>query len=802
MDQISRLEVTNREGWQKEYLLQKGIIYIGAGPSNDIDLDIAQGGGVAPLHAQLIASGSNGSAYRLINLNNADIVVMDPAGEQGLPPQAVLNLVDGQEFWLGEYQLIFRGGSSGYGGVVDGQGRGGQAIGARLSMPYTRLAPNQYLEGQVIVSNLGQKTGVTFDLDLEGMDDECYDIAPGPLLSSGAEKEVLFRLRHRGHKPLAGNWRIVIRVTAPGAYPGEEATVSQTIEVLPHYRHRSQIMATDGVKPAVPPQDDARPAPKDQDDPPAWATPSSAASDSLDDPDSVWGTVDEVAPPAPSEVQPATKLKARPAAQTQTEDEDSSQIEPGPSPAAEALWSAQEASPPPPVSTAPSQEAQDLWGAPSEAESVVEDDMPQQADDAPVQVERGLPPVEDVARSEPAEPPPPEPVGSTTEHEVTPPAQLEMDPQPAEVEAVQPVTVAPPPPVIPDEAPTLTEPEVVAETAAPEAVTLSPQPETEATVAPAPPVEAITSPAPDPLPQIGSEDQSSEPAQPMEEDRVVSEEKTWWQRVLARTPFYQPEPEAGPGLVEKPKGQEPEDTFGRGRAPTPEEGPAQTAPQSAEAESGLMLEMEAGPAIEETTAGQSEMVEAEAASDQEVQLHEQGEGDEALTGATEPETGSQSGDDAPSQADEPATLSIKPDEVGTMPTQKDEDLSQTDAEPMIEMRSSSTPPTEAEASEAVQEDQPEFDRAAETVSQPQEQEVGRPAAFGVEVDDSDWWGTEVEGEESPQEKPRVIKLKSSSASAPAPVPKINEGRDLETLEEDWWTVEETVEEVDKSSSES
>jgi len=242
MDQQNQLEVITRQGWRREYPLHKGIIYIGSAETNDIVLGERFGGGVAPLHVQLINATADNAGYKLINLSETPIAV-GAESETELAPRSVLALTAGQQFTLGDFTLIFHGNNQTAGAATQTS----RAIGLTLNMPQTQLAPHQSLEGIVTVSNLGRQVGARFNLTLEGMEAGCYDIAPGPLLSSGAEKDVLFRLHHLGSKPLAGQWRIVIRATAPETYPGEQAAVSQVIQVLPYRRHRLQVMPARGI---------------------------------------------------------------------------------------------------------------------------------------------------------------------------------------------------------------------------------------------------------------------------------------------------------------------------------------------------------------------------------------------------------------------------------------------------------------------------------------------------------------------------------------------------------------------------
>jgi hypothetical protein len=247
MNQHGKVEVVDRNGWRREYPLQKVIVHIGSDPRNDIVLELERGTGVAPLHAQLITS-TGKSGYQLVNLGDADIL-LGLSGDQVLPPRSVTNIVSGTVFRIGDFTLVFYGNGDGGGVALGGFTDSSEHIGLRVSLPRTRLEPNRSLNGVVTVSNLGD-LGVQFNLELAGLEADCYDIEPGPILASGAEKEVLFHLYHRGGKPLAGDHRITIRATAPRAYPAEQASASQVIQVLPFFRHKLHIVPPGGVVPS------------------------------------------------------------------------------------------------------------------------------------------------------------------------------------------------------------------------------------------------------------------------------------------------------------------------------------------------------------------------------------------------------------------------------------------------------------------------------------------------------------------------------------------------------------------------
>jgi hypothetical protein len=253
MNQYSKLEVVDKDGWRNEFRLEKTIVHIGSDPRNDIVLERGRGGNVAPLHAQLIlsasqrASAGKASGCQLVNLGDTDIL-LGLSADQTLPPRAVISLTHGAAFKLGEFTLIFQGDESPSDIVTSSD----QRVGLSISLPRTQLEPNRTLEGVITVSNLGDRGGVQIELDLEGLEPDCYDLEPGPILSSGAEREVFFRLHHRGLMPPAGDCPITIRATAPHAYPGDEVIVSQVIQVLPFYRHKLHLVPPAGVSPPLP----------------------------------------------------------------------------------------------------------------------------------------------------------------------------------------------------------------------------------------------------------------------------------------------------------------------------------------------------------------------------------------------------------------------------------------------------------------------------------------------------------------------------------------------------------------------
>lgn len=238
MDEQDRIEVIDSEGWRKIYPLQRPIIHIGSHPRNDIILEQGHGAGVADTHVQLITAADHRPGYRLVNLADSRIFLGLSDG-QTLMPHQVIEIYDGDSFRLGDFTLFLYVGDGNGGGSSTDTSRN---IGLDLSLPQTRLAPDQAFDGIVKVQNLGEQTGVQFELEVLGLDHDCYDLEPGPLLSAGAEKDVIIHLYHRGIKPPAGELEITILATASRAYPGEQVSSSQVIEILPAYRHELRLL--------------------------------------------------------------------------------------------------------------------------------------------------------------------------------------------------------------------------------------------------------------------------------------------------------------------------------------------------------------------------------------------------------------------------------------------------------------------------------------------------------------------------------------------------------------------------------
>lgn len=268
MSRINRILIFDKDGWRKEISVEKDIVYIGSDPRSDIHLSSTRGGGVAPTHAQVIASPLGGNP-KMINLAPEPIFV-GPETSSPLETLNVIDLTDGVSCRVGEFSLTFSLTST----FSALSSQPSDHIGLSISLPRTRLDPNKTIEGYIGISNQGELNNVQVSLDLKGLPSICYDIEPCPIMFAHSEKEVLLRIYHRGSLPLAGEHNITIHATAEKAYPGEEAVIVRALQVQPFFRHRLTVadpaQSSQKAKTTV-----ATPQPNSE---PASSTPPSATS--------------------------------------------------------------------------------------------------------------------------------------------------------------------------------------------------------------------------------------------------------------------------------------------------------------------------------------------------------------------------------------------------------------------------------------------------------------------------------------------------------------------------------------------
>ena len=241
MSSTGAVDIIDRDGWRKTFPLpEKALIYIGSDPGNDIFLDRSRGGGVAPRHLQLIAL-QEAEGYRLVNLADSPVVLQDRE-ERELGPASYAQITGEQMVGLGDFVLVFQ-----MKPVLAVKEQQSEVIGLDFSLAGKQLAFDRPLGGVITLSNLGDRSEVQFNIEIEGFDPEFFEftesaIEPGPILFPQAERRFPLRLHHPQLPwPPAGEHRIVVRATAPGAYPGQVSIVSKAIEIRPFYRHTLRL---------------------------------------------------------------------------------------------------------------------------------------------------------------------------------------------------------------------------------------------------------------------------------------------------------------------------------------------------------------------------------------------------------------------------------------------------------------------------------------------------------------------------------------------------------------------------------
>ncbi len=266
------IEVTDRDGWRKEFPLLRNLVMVGSDPANDISLPEARGQGAEPRHLQILLNPQDTGACRIINMakNPVEIVI---AGEvTWLAPSTAMMVSMESALRIGEYQLQLHGfattprnygtNSNGVGETAAFQGvtptpwspvnenridpsfthapsptYGKGSIGLAVRMSRPTLTPTEPAEATISIANRGTKTAVQFRLMIEGLPAECYEVPPLPLLFPNAEKTLTIQLRHPDKSLQAGSHPVRFVALAPDAYPDEQTVVQHTVVVPTIYAH-------------------------------------------------------------------------------------------------------------------------------------------------------------------------------------------------------------------------------------------------------------------------------------------------------------------------------------------------------------------------------------------------------------------------------------------------------------------------------------------------------------------------------------------------------------------------------------
>jgi hypothetical protein len=275
------IHVTNNLGWSKLFPLQKALNFVGSRdsePRDDVLLKETEGsadGSVQPRHAQLLDlklhDTQGNPLYRLVNLTETVLRVGLREDDATNPAESAemisvhsfehIEVTIGQPIWIGNYRLMLtensaplavnelatsttRPQSTGSQNSADFLNNGqtnlrSAVIGLEVRLPYNKLAPDTTVDCTILIRNNGAKNAVQFQIDIEGLPPEAYDLADaGPVLFPGVPAEVMLRLKHPCTPALdAGEYQLLVRVTAPNFYLGERAVETRKLYVLPCYRY-------------------------------------------------------------------------------------------------------------------------------------------------------------------------------------------------------------------------------------------------------------------------------------------------------------------------------------------------------------------------------------------------------------------------------------------------------------------------------------------------------------------------------------------------------------------------------------
>jgi hypothetical protein len=234
------VHVTDKTGWAKTFPLEKALTMIGSAAFNDIVLPESHGSGVASVHIQLISSQPGNRGFRMVNLvsDPLEMSLSEARGKIFVPAKGSRALTDGDGLKLGDFQLTFYLQST-HGISID---KRSENIGVTYEMPSLILKEGRKLTGLLTVRNFGGERRCQFEIDLEGLPSDCYQVDPAPLLYPGGEEKLQIRFFHLGVRPPAGDCPILIRISAAGAYPTEEVLIPIVLNVEAVNRFQVEVL--------------------------------------------------------------------------------------------------------------------------------------------------------------------------------------------------------------------------------------------------------------------------------------------------------------------------------------------------------------------------------------------------------------------------------------------------------------------------------------------------------------------------------------------------------------------------------
>ena len=260
------LLIIDKSGWSMPVKIQRATTRIGSASSNDVQLQSPQ---IAALHLQIFYSPDSPSSCKVVNMAS-EMRVKANQEVRPLTTFATLDIHDGDEIMLGDYKIKLTLPMTA--NVLQST----KLIEASLLFADPVVRPEFEALGYLKIKNAGSQPNCQFQVDVEGLAQDCYQIDPIPLMYPGAQEEVRVLIIHHGQTPPAGPQQVLFKITAPESYPGERCVIQQSLFITPVFEQSLELIddvaAAKALAPAVVPA--AAPAPALPADVSAAASPS------------------------------------------------------------------------------------------------------------------------------------------------------------------------------------------------------------------------------------------------------------------------------------------------------------------------------------------------------------------------------------------------------------------------------------------------------------------------------------------------------------------------------------------------
>ncbi len=228
-----KLFVSEQDGFKKDFIITKAVTRLGSSPANDIQLRSPK---ISPFHLQILYTTDTPDRIKLVNLSGDKLLLISNGKEFSLPTYQPFEVGAGDELRLNEARLLFEL------PLTSGVLSTSQKISASLHLPEPVLRPNAILLGRIALKNEGEQNSCQFQVDVVNLPEDCYQVDPVPLMYTGAQEEVNIRLFHRKTHPPAGFQSLIVSITAPDSYPGEQVSIQQGIYVSPFLEQGIEII--------------------------------------------------------------------------------------------------------------------------------------------------------------------------------------------------------------------------------------------------------------------------------------------------------------------------------------------------------------------------------------------------------------------------------------------------------------------------------------------------------------------------------------------------------------------------------